>query len=333
MNMEDYNPPFTITNEMIEKVSLIMEKIGKLDNFKTFNKKPILRRNTKIYSVHSSLAIEANTLSLNQVNDVINGKIVIGPQNEIQEVKNAYKAYGMINEINPYDENDFLKVHSVMTFLTIKDSGIYRKGNEGVFDENDNCIFVAPGPEKVPYLMHSLFLWLNKNKESIHPLILSSVFHYECVFIHPFSDGNGRMARLWQNTILSKWKEIFEFMPIESQIRNYQVEYYKAIDECNNNGDSNSFIIFMLKMIDKVIDKLATNLEKEQLYENSYISKLLEIMVDNVNYKANDLMNILKLKSINSFRKNYLNPAIQKGIIKMTLPSKPTSKNQMYYKG
>ena len=138
--MDKYVPPFTISNRMLELVGSIMEKVGKLDNFSNLNKMPVLRRNNRIHSIHSSLAIEANSLSFNQVKDVINGKLVLGDQKEIQEVKNAYKAYEMMKEANPYSIKDLLKIHGVMTFLIVEESGVFRKGEEGVFDENDNCI-------------------------------------------------------------------------------------------------------------------------------------------------------------------------------------------------
>lgn len=330
--MDKYVPPFAISNKMLELVGDIMEKVGKLDNFSNLNKMPILRRNNRIHSIHSSLAIEANSLSFNQVKDVINGKLVLGDQKEIQEVKNAYKAYEMISDSNPYSIKDLLKIHGVMTFLTVEESGMFRKGEEGVFDENGNCIFVAPKPEYVETLINNLFSWMIEMKDKIHPLILSSVFHYEFVFIHPFSDGNGRTARLWQNIILSKWKEIFEYIPIESQMKKYQEKYYKAINNCNKVGNSNEFIEFMLDMIDKELDSLLLNTEIEITHINSYITKLLEVMDYNIPMSAFEIMGKLGLKSKDSFRNNYLNPALEYGLIKMTLPDKPTSKNQMYYR-
>ena len=171
--MNNYIPPFTITATMIDYISKIMEKIGKFNNYTRFNKMPILRRNNKIRSIHSSLAIEANSLSLNQVKDVISGKTVIGPQKEIQEVKNAYNAYQMIKKINPYSISDLKKIHKVLTYLTIDESGEFRKGNEGVFDERGNCIHVCPPPEQVSELINGLFNWMKKRKNDIHPLILS----------------------------------------------------------------------------------------------------------------------------------------------------------------
>ena len=218
LKMKQYEPPFTITNIMLDRISSIMKKIGKLDNYKDLNKMPVLRRNNRIHSIHSSLAIEANSLSFNQVKDVINGKLVLGDQKEIQEVKNAYKAYEMINDINPYSIEDLKKIHGVMAYLILDESGEYRKGNEGVFD-GEKCIHICPPPKQVNELMNQLFDWMKKCKNNLHPLILSAVFHYEFVFIHPFKDGNGRIARLWHNILLSNWKEIFQYFPIESQLK------------------------------------------------------------------------------------------------------------------
>ena len=330
--MRKYISPFTISNKMLEIVGNIMEKVGKLNNYSGLNKMPILRKNNRIHSIHSSLAIEANSLSYNQVKDVIDGKLVLGDQKEIQEVKNAYNAYETIKKVNPYSIDDLLKIHGIMTYLTVKESGMFRTGDEGVFDENDNCIFVALKPEFVSSLMNDLFNWMFESKDKIHPLILSSIFHYEFLFIHPFSDGNGRTARLWQNIILSKWKEIFEYVPIESQIKKYQEEYYKTIDYCNKSGNSDKFIEFMLDMIDKELDNLISNTEKEITHISGYVTKLLEVMDYNIPMSAFEIMNKLGLKSKDSFRDNYLNPALENGLIKMTLPDKPTSKNQMYYK-
>ena len=330
--MNKYVPPFTITNKMLDYVSSIMEKIGKLDNYNNFNKMPILRRNNRIKSIHSSLAIEANSLSLDQVKDVINGKTVIGPQKEIQEVKNAYNAYEMINKVDAYSIKDLKKVHGVMTYLTVQESGEFRKGNEGVFDENGNCIHVCPPPEQVNDLIKQLFNWMKSGEEEIHPLIVSSIFHYEFVFIHPFSDGNGRMARLWQNIILSKWKELFEYLPIELQIKKYQEEYYKAINNCNHKGESTEFVEFILKMIDEVLDETINTSTSPLTEEGININKLLNVMEYNIPMTANEIMEKLGIKSKETLRATYLDPAIKKGVVVLTIPDKPTSKNQMYYK-
>ena len=330
--MDNYIPPFDITNIMLDRISSIMKKIGKLDNYKDLNKMPVLRRNNRIRSIHSSLAIEANSLSFDQVKDIIDGKKVIGPQDEIQEVKNAYEAYKLIKEVNQYSIKDLKKVHGVMTYLTVDESGEFRKGNEGVFDENGNCIHVCPPPEQVDELMKQLFKWMENNNGIVHPLILSSVVHYEFVFIHPFKDGNGRTARLWQNVILSNWEKIFEYVPIESQIKKYQEEYYLAIANCDHNGNSTEFIEFMLKMIDETLEDLMDSTSVQASHISSYVNKLLSVMETGVAMTTSELMEKLNMKSRISFRDNYLKPALENGLIKMTNPDKPTSKNQMYYK-
>lgn len=330
--MSKYIPPFEITNKMLQKISDIMEKIGKLDSFSNLDKTPHLRKQTKINSVHSSVAIQNNELSLEQVQDVINGKLVIGKQKDIQEVKNAYKAYEMLRDINPYSIEDLKKVHSVMTFLVEEETGKFRTTHEGVFDENGNCIFVCPPGDRVNLLMNDLFKWLNENKNQIHPLILSSVFHYEFVFIHPFTDGNGRMVRLWQNSILYKWKNIFEYLPIESKIHKYQDEYYNSIAQCHKNASSNVFIEFMLKMIDETLDELISTSNLPLSIETININKLLNIMKSFEPMTATEIMKKLKIKSKETLRKQYINPAIKQGLINLTIKDKPTSKNQMYYK-
>ena len=330
--MDKYIPPFEISNEMLKKVSDIMEKIGKLDSFTNLDKTPYLRKQTKINSVHSSVAIENNPLSLEQVKDVINGKLVIGEQKDIQEVKNAYKAYEMLKDINPYSIDDLKKVHGVMTFLVEEVSGEFRTTSESVFDDNGNCIFVCPPGDRVNSLMHDLFEWLNENKDTIHPLILSSIFHYEFIFIHPFTNGNGRTVRLWQNSILYKWKDIFEYLPIESKIHKYQDEYYDSIAKCHKNANSNVFIEFMLKMIDETLDEAISTSHLPITNETININKLLEVMKSGKPMTATEIMEKLGIKSKETLRGQYLDPAIKQGLVSLTIPDKPTSKNQMYYK-
>ncbi len=205
--MQNYIPPYTISNKMLELVSEISEKIGKINSHRELESRPYLRRNNRIRSIHSSLKIEANSLSLSEVRDVINGHLVLGDQKEIQEVKNAYEAYEHISDINPFSLADLKKIHGIMTYRTVNESGVFRKGDEGVFS-GDKCIFVAPPPQMVDSLMNDLFAWMKKSEGVDHPLILAAVFHYEFVFIHPFADGNGRMARLWHTVILYRWRNV-----------------------------------------------------------------------------------------------------------------------------
>ena len=327
--MGEYKPPFTITNKILSYVSSISEKIGRITANSSLEAKPHLRRNSRIKSIHSSLKIEANSLSLGQVRDVVNGKTVLGQQKEIQEVKNAYDVYEHLSEIDPYDIRYLKQFHGVMTKYLVEESGEFRSGEEGVFN-GGRCIFMAPPARLVPQLMTDLFAWMKEAQDDVHPLILSSVFHYEFVCIHPFSDGNGRMARLWHTAILSKWKPVFEYIPIESQIEKFQEEYYEAISRCHAAGESTVFIEFMLLLIDKILDDVSAQISDKNEYLPETVKKLIEVMEYDVPYTSNALMEKLGLKAREGFRRNYLRPAIEMDLIRMTIPDKPNSRNQRY---
>lgn len=329
--METYSPPFTITNEILSYVSSISENIGRIMAASNLESRPHLRRNNRIRSIHSSLKIEANSLSLGQVRDVINGKAVLGEQKEIQEVKNAYAAYERLSEIDPYSLQDLKRFHGIMTASLVDGSGNFRRGEEGVFN-GSQCIFMAPPARFVPQLMEDLFRWMKEAQDTVHPLILSSVFHYEFVFIHPFSDGNGRMARLWHTAILSKWKPILEYIPIESQIEKFQDEYYDAIARCHVDGASTIFIQFMLSQIDRILADISVQIREDHGPHSGYVQKLLEVMEYDVPYTSSALMEKLGLRSKEGFRRNYLRPAEDLGLIRMTIPDKPNSRNQRYIK-
>ena len=261
--MDKYIPPFDVTNQMLNLVALIAEKVGQFrTNYKDLESRPKLRRNNRIRSIYSSLAIEANPLSLNEVTAVINGKLVLGSQKEIREVQNAYQAYELLGNFNPYSIQDLKKIHNVMTKFLIDESGNFRRGEEGIFD-GDKCIFIAPPAKLVPHLMKDLFNWLNEIKDKLHLLIVSSIFHYEFVFIHPFSDGNGRMARLWQTALLTEWRQLFQYLPLENQIQKFQNEYYTAISQSHKTGKSNVFVEFMLKKIYEILNEIEDSLTKE----------------------------------------------------------------------
>lgn len=326
-----YEPPFTITNRIVSYVASISEKIGRITLLSDMEAKPHLRKNNRIKSIHSSLKIEANSLSLNQVRDVINGKLVLGEQKEIQDVKNAYDAYEKILELDPYSIDDLKKFHGIMTRYIVEESGDFRRGEEGVFN-GEQCIFMAPPAQYVPQLMNELFGWMREAQTKVHPLVLSSVFHYEFVFIHPFSDGNGRMARLWHTAILSKWKPIFEYIPIESQVEKFQEDYYDAIARCHVEGESTFFIEFMLSQIDKILDELSVQISDDYQQIPESVQKLLAVMEYDISYTGNALMEKLGLKSREGFRRNYLRPAMEMHLIHMTIPDKPNSRNQRYIK-
>ncbi|MGN0764623.1 MAG: Fic family protein [Aristaeellaceae bacterium] len=329
--MEPYSPPFTITNRILSLVSVISEKIGRVTATGSLETKPHLRKNNRIRSIHSSLKIEANSLSLGQVRDVINGKTVLGEQREIQEVKNAFAAYERMDEIDPYSIRDLKRFHGIMTRYVVEESGEFRMGEEGVFKDGQ-CIFMAPPAQLVPQLMDDLFAWMKKEQGQIHPLILSCVFHYEFVFIHPFADGNGRMARLWHTALLAQWKPIFAYLPIESQIECFQDDYYNAIAQCHQDGASTAFIEFMLTQIDGILETVSMQMREENSCLPESVRRLLDAMDYDIPYAGVELMEKLKLKSREGFRKNYLRPALDLNLIRMTLPDKPNSRNQRYIK-
>ena len=328
--MDKYMPPYSITDRMLRLVSEISEKVGKITGRNERISEVHFRRNNRIRSIHSSLKIEANSLSLSDVRDVLNGHLVMGDRKEIQEVKNAYSAYELIPEIDPFSIDDLKKLHDIMTYGTVDESGAFRRGNEGVFS-GDRCIFIASSPELVPGLVKDLLGWMKQNNDIVHPLIMSAIFHYEFVFIHPFSDGNGRMARLWHTVIISKWKKEFEYIPLESQIEKYQQEYYDSIEKSHVNGNSNVFIEFMLNMINQILNDV---IEQSANYMgiSQYVKRLLDCMEYDIPYTANEIMGKLGLKSKETLRKNYLDPAISSGLVEMTLPDKPNSRNQRYVK-
>ena len=324
-----YNPPYTLTDEMFDLVSQIMENLGKLNSVDDLEKLPRLRRINRIKSIHSSLAIENNTLSIEQVSDVINGKKVLGPQKDIIEVHNAFNAYEEVSKIDPYSIKDLLKIHGVMTNVIVKESGMFRSGQVGVYDQDGNVIHIAPPANIVPSLIKQLFDWVKSS--NINMLIKSSIFHYEFEFVHPFNDGNGRTGRLWQTAMLASWKPIFEWIPIESIIKDNQDEYYKAIVVSTEQGESTAFITFMLKAINTAINNIIIDSKNHYNHSNNRVSKLMNVL-DYYPQSANELMEKLNLKSRVGFRKNYLEPAIELGLVGMTNPDKPTSKNQKYYK-
>jgi Fic family protein len=324
-----YKPPYTISSKMLDLVSNIMKQIGKLSNSYGLDNKPKLRRTNMINSIYSSLAIENNALSKDQVKDIVNGKLVIGPRRDIAEVQNAKKCYDSILNINPYSIEDLLAYHAIMLEGLVEDAGKFRTKQEGVFD-GDTVIFIAPSADRVPEHISNLFEYLNQDSENI--LIKSCVFHYEFEFIHPFSDGNGRIGRLFQTCLLASKEEIFAYLPIESIIKERQQEYYESISKCNKVGNSNIFIEFMLDAILETINRTIDGSRQEISEISIQVKKLLKVMRINTPYTTIELMEALKLKSRASFKKNYLDPAIGLNLVNMTLPNTPNSRNQRYQK-
>ncbi len=327
--MEKYIPPYEVTEEMLELTAEITEVLGKLSNVNDLERLPRLRRVNRIKSIQSSLAIENNTLSLEQVTDVIDGKRVLGPQNDILAVKNAFAAYKMLPELDPFSLEDLKKAHGIMMRGLVEGAGELRTGSVGVVNEQGKVLHVAPPHDMVKGLMGQLFDWLKTSKTQM--LIRSSIFHYEFEFIHPFADGNGRTGRLWQTALLASWKPIFAWIPIESIIKDNQQEYYRAIGLSTSEGKANRFILFMLGVIEKAVTELARDTRSHQSHISNQIKSLLSV-IDTYPQSAAELMEKLGLKSRAAFRKNYLQPALEAGLIAMTDPDAPTSRNQRYFK-
>lgn len=241
------NPPFEITNTIIDLVAEIAELTGKLTSVHPLFANPTLRRTNRIRTIHGSLAIEQNTLSLEQVTAVINGKHVLAPPKDIAEVKNAYEIYERLDELDPYNMNDLLAAHGIMTRGLVEESGYFRSRPVAVVDQQGNVLHFGTLPDYVPGLTKELLEW-TKNSQ-VHMLIRSCVFHYELEQIHPFADGNGRIGCLWHTLLLSKWNPAFAWLPVESMIHANQRAYYDAINESNAAGSSTAFIEFMLFII------------------------------------------------------------------------------------
>lgn len=245
--MKNQKPPFEITNQMIDYVAEIAELVGKLSAVSSLSANPTLRRSNRIRTIHGSLAIEQNTLSLEQVTAVLNGKQVLAPPKDIAEVKNAYEIYERLDELNPYSVDDLLTAHGIMTRGLVEESGVFRSRPVGVVDSEGHVLHFGTLPQYVPDLVMELLDWVKTSE--VHMLIRSCVFHYELELIHPFADGNGRVGRLWHTLLLSKWNPAFAWLPVESIIHDRQQEYYAAINASDDAGESTVFIEFMLSAI------------------------------------------------------------------------------------
>lgn len=256
--MRNQKPPFEITNQMIDYVAEIAELVGKLSAVSLLSANPTLRRSNRIRTIHGSLAIEQNTLSLEQVTAVLNGKHVLAPPKDIAEVKNAYEIYERLEELDPYSVDDLLTAHGIMTRGLVEESGMFRTRPVGVVDSEGHVLHFGTLPQYIPDLVMELLDWTKTS--GVHMLIRSCVFHYELELIHPFADGNGRVGRLWHTLLLSKWNPTFAWLPVESIIHDRQQEYYAAINASNDAGESTEFIEFMLSAIKaSLIDAISTS--------------------------------------------------------------------------
>ncbi len=249
--MYNKKPPFQITNEILSAIAEIAEVVGRFSATQGLTANPTLRRTNRIRTIYSSLAIEQNTLSLEQVTAVLNGKRILAPPKDIAEVKNAYEIYEMLDMLNPFSIDDLLNAHGVMTKGLVEESGCFRSRPVGVVDKQGNVLHFGTLPNYVPELVVDLLDWVKNS--NVHMLIKSCVFHYEFELIHPFADGNGRMGRLWHTLLLARWNPLFAWLPVESIIHDRQTEYYEAINRSNCNGESTVFITFMLSAIKEAL--------------------------------------------------------------------------------
>ena len=291
-----YTPPFEITSKIIELISNISEKIGEINYLQDNQQHIRLRKENRIKTIHSSLAIENNSLSLKQITDIIDGKRVLGNPNEIKEVKNSIQAYDLLLSLDSYNEKDLLKAHKLMMQDLVERNGKYRTDGVGIFD-GERVVHMAPPAKRVPELMGDLFEWIKTS--DAHPLIKSCVFHYEFEFIHPFQDGNGRMGRLWQTVILKDWKEIFAWLPVETLIKEHQKEYYKALGTSDSAANSTKFIEFMLSLILNTIEEIIKSEKKVTQKVTVKVTvnqqKIIDIIKNNPFVTQEELANIVEI--------------------------------------
>ncbi len=335
-----YFPPFTLNNKIVSLVANVSEQLGRLSATQSAEQSLLLRKVNRVRTIQGSLAIEGNQLSEEQITAILDGKRVIAPAREVQEASNALTVYEQLDSFQFDNEKALLLAHKQLMLGLIDSAGQYRSTGVGVF-KNDQVIHMAPPEGLVPRLMNDLFAWLATSDD--HPLIKSCVFHYEFEFIHPFADGNGRMGRLWQTLILKQYHEVFTYLPVESLISSHQDDYYKAIADSTNGTNSAPFIEFMLSMIEKSLQQLHHNnqaVEYATPQVTPQVAALLKAMVSAqekqqlspkvITFKREELQQLLGLKDKKSFNHLYLKPALNEGVIEMTIPDKPTSRLQQY---
>ncbi|CAD7800102.1 Adenosine monophosphate-protein transferase SoFic [Chryseobacterium aquaeductus] len=301
-------PPYQITSQILNLISSISQKIGEVNATYLIKNNPTLRKQNQIKTIHSSLNIEGNTLSEDQITAILENKKVLGPQKDITEVLNALKIYQDLNQLKFNSERDYLKAHQTLMSGLIENPGKYRTTGVGIM-KCSKVEHIAPPSENVPYLMKDLFSYLKDNSEL--SLIKSCVFHYEMEFIHPFLDGNGRMGRLWQTLILTNEFPIFEFLPFETLIAKNQIKYYQALSRSDKEGHSTKFIEYMLGIIDESLSELLGN-SIQKLTDNDRILIFLENTKDEFSRK--DYMK--KFSEISSATASRdLKNAVEKGLI------------------
>ncbi|MEN6317183.1 MAG: Fic family protein [Syntrophaceae bacterium] len=323
---DQYTPPYRITPSILHSIEQIGEALGNLRMHAESVAVPVLRRGNRIKTVQASLAIEGNTLSLEQVTAVLSGKRVLARPREIQEVRNAFAAYEKLSDWTAHSRADLLAAHNLLMAGLVDETGRFRSSGVGI-QRGGEVVHIASPAERVPALMDDLLGWLEKTDE--HPLVASCVFHYEFEFIHPFQDGNGRLGRLWQTLILTKWRQIFALLPVESIIRDRQQEYYAALGRADHAADATAFIEFMLAAILQAIEESAHMSDQVSDHQSDQVMRLLRTLRKSQRSAA-DIMTKLGLSHRPTFRKNYLHPALKARLIEMTQPDTPRTRNQKY---
>lgn len=320
-----YHPPLTITPRLIDLISRISEELGRWAAEGT-PISPRLRRENRIRSIHASLAIENNSLSLDQVTAILEGKRVLGLPREIQEVKNAIAAYELLETLEPSSQDDFLTAHATLMQALAVDAGRFRTGGVGVY-QGKHLVHMAPPADRVPYLVKDLFDWMKAT--DFHPLLASAAVHYEIEFIHPFSDGNGRIGRLWQTVVLSKWKPQLAFLPVESVVHDRQSAYYKALAASDKQANVAPFAEFILQaLLDAVLSP--SNSDPVSDLASDPVRRLLSVFEPEHAYSIQELLKQMNMTHKTYFRRNYLNPAIASGLLARTEPDSPSSPTQRY---
>ncbi len=320
-----YLPPYTMTPEITHLVAGICEIVGRFAATVDVMITPRLRRENRIRSIQGSLAIEQNSLSLDQVTAVIQGRRVLGAPREIQEVRNAFAAYEALPNWSPTDINDLLAAHRLLMAGLVDEPGLFRRDGIAVFKDQE-VLHIAPPAGRVSKLMGDLLNWLKTTPE--HPLIAGCIFHYELEFIHPFADGNGRMGRLWQTLILSRWQSWLAFVPVESVIRERQEAYYRALRQSDQQAEATRFIIFMLEALRDTLDQLA-GADQVTDQVTGQVMSFLRILSPGDMTLA-EAMKKLTLLHRPTFRRNYVHPALKMGLAEMTQPEAPRSPTQRY---
>lgn len=324
--MASYAPPVTLTPTMLALVADISEQVGRLSAMHERQLTPQLRRGNRIRTIQASLAIENNTLSVEQVTAVLEGKRVLGLPREIQEVRNAFATYEAMTDWRPGSREHLLKAHALLMHGLIDDAGHLRQGGVGIY-RGDRLLHMAPPANRVGELIDQLLGWLGKT--DLHPLIASCVFHYEFEFIHPFADGNGRMGRLWQTLVLSQWRPVLAYLPVETVIRDQQDAYYSALSASDQAAEATVFVEFMLDAIKKALTQTeSTDPVSEPVTDP--VRRLLDLLREHGALKPVELRAHLGLTHRQTFRSNYLDPALAAGLVEMTNPSSPNSPTQRY---